>query len=107
MCTKALRLLAGLGLLLLPVPAAAADYPNRPVSLVIVFTPGGASDVLARILGRKLEQILGEPFVIDNRPGAGGNVAAEMVAHVAPDGYTLLIGNNGILATNAALYKNI
>jgi tripartite-type tricarboxylate transporter receptor subunit TctC len=77
------------------------------VSLVVAFTPGGASDVLARILGRKLEQLLGQPFVIDNRPGAGGNVAAEAVAHTTPDGYTLLLGNNAILATNAALYKKI
>src|SRR5262249_46067751 len=72
----------------------AADYPCR-------------SDVLDRILGRKLEQILGQPLVIDNRPGAGGNVAAEAVAHAAPDGYTLFNGNNAILATNAALYKKI
>ena len=63
--------------------------------------------MLARILARKLEQVLGQPFVIDNRPGAGGNVAAEAVAHGAPDGYTLLAGNNAILATNAALYKRI
>src|SRR4029453_14552076 len=66
-----------------------------------------ASDVLARLLGRKLEQTLGQPFVIDNRPGAGGNVAAEAVAHAAPDGYTVFAGNNAILATNAALYKKI
>ena len=85
----------------------AADYPTRPITLVVAFTPGGASDVLARILGRKLEQILGQPIVIDNRPGAGGNVAAEAVAHSAPDGYTLFTGNNAILATNAALYKKI
>lgn len=90
------------------VPAvSAADYPTRPVTLVVAYTPGGASDVLARILSRRLEQILGEPFVIDNRPGAGGNVAAEAVAHAVPDGYTLLAGNNAILATNAALYKKI
>src|SRR5215471_16955506 len=95
-------------LLAFAVPArAASDYPTRPVTLVVAFTPGGASDVLARILGRKLEQILGQPFVIDNRPGAGGNVAAEAVAHAAPDGYTLFNGNNAILATNAALYKKI
>ena len=85
----------------------AAAYPTRPITLVVAFTPGGASDVLARILGRKLEQILGQPIVIDNRPGAGGNVAAEAVAHSAPDGYTLFTGNNAILATNAALYKKI
>jgi len=88
-------------------PAIAADYPTRPVNLVVAFTPGGPSDVLARILGKKLEQILGQPFVIENRPGAGGNVAAEQVARAAPDGYTLLNGNNSILATNAALYKTI
>ena len=87
--------------------ARPADYPTRPITLVVAFTPGGASDVLARILGRKLEQILGQPLVIDNRPGAGGNVAAEAVAHAAPDGYTLFNGNNAILATNAALYKKI
>jgi tripartite-type tricarboxylate transporter receptor subunit TctC len=106
---KTLRLLVGFLLLLCTMPAAkraeGADFPVRPVTLVVAFTPGGASDVLARILGRKLEQIFGQPFVIDNRPGAGGNVAAEAVAHAAPDGYTLLLGNNGILATNAALYK--
>ena len=88
-------------------PVIAADYPTRPVNLVVAFTPGGPSDVLARILGKKLEQILGQPFVIENRPGAGGNVAAEQVARAAPDGYTLLNGNNSILATNAALYKTI
>src|SRR5712671_1529383 len=88
-------------------PAIAADYPTRPVNLVVAFTPGGPSDVLARILGKKLEQILGQPFVIETRPGAGGNVAAEQVARAAPDGYTLLNGNNSILATNAALYKAI
>jgi tripartite-type tricarboxylate transporter receptor subunit TctC len=102
------RAVAGLILLLAAMAAGtAAEYPSRPVTLVVAFTPGGASDVLARILGRKLEQILGQPFVIDNRPGAGGNVAAEAVAHAAPDGYTLLAGNNAILATNAALYKKI
>jgi tripartite-type tricarboxylate transporter receptor subunit TctC len=89
------------------MPVRAADYPMRPVTLVVAFTPGGPSDVLARILGRKLEQILGQPFVIENRPGAGGNVAAEQVARAPADGYTLLNGNNSILATNAALYKKI
>jgi tripartite-type tricarboxylate transporter receptor subunit TctC len=107
MLRKALGFAAALSLLCAAPAARAADYPTRPVTLVVAFTPGGASDVLARILGRKLEQILGQPFVIDNRPGAGGNVAAEAVAHAAPDGYTIFNGNNAILATNAALYKNI
>jgi tripartite-type tricarboxylate transporter receptor subunit TctC len=105
---KSSRFLAGLFLLLCAMPmAGAANYPTRPVTLAVAFPPGGASDVLARLLGRKLDQILGQPFVIDNRPGAGGNVAAEAVAHAAPDGYTLLLGNNAILATNAALYKKV
>ena len=106
MFRKTLTFLVGLVFLLGTMLAAqrvqAADYPTRPVSLVVAFTPGGPSDVLARILGSKLEQILGQPFVIDNRPGAGGNIAAEAVAHAAPDGYTLLMGNNAILATNAS-----
>jgi tripartite-type tricarboxylate transporter receptor subunit TctC len=89
------------------VPGVAADYPTRPVMLVVAFTPGGPSDVLARILGRKLHELLGQPFVIENRPGAGGNIAAEAVANAAPDGYTLLMGNNSILATNASLYRKI
>lgn len=85
----------------------AADYPTRPVTLIVAFTPGGPSDVLARIVGKKMEQLLGAPFVIENRPGAGGNIAAETVARAAPDGYTLLMGNNSILATNEALYKHL
>src|SRR5882672_8287258 len=111
MPVKMLPFLSGLALLLCTLPAAkraeAADYPTRPVTLTVAFPPGGASDVLARLIGRKLEQILGQPFVIDNRPGAGGNVAAEAVAHTAADGYTLMLGNNAILATNAALYKKV
>jgi tripartite-type tricarboxylate transporter receptor subunit TctC len=87
--------------------AGAQSYPSKPVTLVVAFTPGGPSDVLARIVGKKMQEILGQPFVIENRPGAGGNIAAEQVARAAPDGLTLLMGNNSILATNAALYKRI
>jgi len=94
-------------LLAVTAPMRAADYPVRPVTLVVAFTPGGPSDVLARIVGKKMEQLLGAPFVIENRPGAGGNIAAEGVARAAPDGYTLLMGNNSILATNESLYKHI
>src|ERR1043166_5549523 len=86
---------------------ARADYPDRPVTLIVAFTPGGPSDLLARILGKKLEQLLGQPFGVETNPGAGGNVAAEAAAHAAPDGYTLLMGNNSILATNASLYKKL
>jgi len=87
--------------------APAADYPSRPVTIVVAFTPGGPSDVLSRIVGRRLQEIMHQPFIVENRPGAGGNIAAEQVAHAEPDGYTLLMGNNSILATNAALYKKL
>ncbi len=101
-------ILAGLALLSLGFAAAQAQtYPNRPVTLVVAFTPAGPSDVLARVVGRKLEELLKQPFIIVNRPGAGGNIGAEAVATAAPDGYTLLMGNNSILATNASLYKKL
>jgi tripartite-type tricarboxylate transporter receptor subunit TctC len=106
---KLLKTLFGclLALLLLSGSGAAASYPVRPVTLVTAFTPGGPSDLLARIVGQKLSEILGQPFVVDARPGGGGNIAAELVAHAAPDGYTLLMGNNSILATNMSLYKQL
>ena len=100
-------LLVGLAAFWLDPSARAAEYPTRPVALIVAFTPGGPSDVLARILGKKLEQLLGQPFVIENRPGAGGNIAAELAARAAPDGHTLLMGNNSILATNASLYRKV
>ena len=101
------KLVIALFISLCLTPARAADYPARPVTLVVAFTPGGPSDVLSRIVGKQLEKILGQTFIIDNRPGGAGNIAAEVVAHAAPDGYTLLMGNNSILATNAALYKKL
>src|ERR1043165_2782958 len=100
-------LLVGLAAFWFDAPARAAEYPTRPVTLIVAFTPGGPSDVLARVLGKKLERLLGQPFVVENRPGAGGNIAAELAARAAPDGYTLLMGNNSILATNASLYRTM
>ena len=85
--------------------AHAQTYPSRPVTLVLGFAPGGPSDVMARVFSKKLEQVLGQPVVIENRTGAGGNIAGEMVARAAPDGYTILLANSGILAANAILYK--
>ncbi len=88
-------------------PAVAADYPTRPVNLVLGFAPGGPSDVIARILSRKLEQLLRQPVVIENRTGAGGSVAGQAVARATPDGYTLLLATGSILAINQHLYKNV
>ena len=103
---RVLPVIAALLVLVAGFPAR-AQYPTHPVTLVVAFTPGGPSDVLARIVGKKLGELLGQPFVIENRPGAGGNIAAEVVARAAPDGHTLLMGNNSILATNASLYKKL
>jgi tripartite-type tricarboxylate transporter receptor subunit TctC len=102
-----LTVCAGIAASLVIAVTAAAEYPVRPVTLIVAFTPGGPSDVLARILGKRLHELLGQPFVVENRPGAGGNIAAETVANSPPDGYTLLMGNNSILATNASLYKKL
>lgn len=88
-------------------PVRAAAYPAAAIRLVVAFTPGGPSDTLARIVGERLSAHLGQPVVIDNRPGAGGNIAADVVAKSPPDGYTLLMANNSILATNAALYGHL
>jgi len=82
-------------------------FPEKPVRFVVGFTPGGPSDILGRALGQKLADLWGQQVVIENRPGAGGNIAAEVVARSAPDGYTWLLGNNSILATNASLYRKL
>ena len=87
--------------------AALASYPARPIRFVLGFAPGGASDTMARAIGTRLSEGLGQPVVIDNRAGAGGNIAAEIVARSAPDGYTMLLGNNGILAVNVSLYPKL
>jgi tripartite-type tricarboxylate transporter receptor subunit TctC len=103
-----IRMLCCVLALWLAAPAVtAADYPERPVTLVTAFTAGGPSDLIARIVGQKLSDILHQPFVVEGRPGGGGNIAAEFVAHATPDGYTLLLGNNSILATNMSLYKRL
>jgi tripartite-type tricarboxylate transporter receptor subunit TctC len=91
----------------LTVPAHAAEYPTKAVRMVIAFSPGGPSDILSRLVGGKLGERMGQPFVFDNRPGAGGNVAGEIVATSPADGYTLMIANNSILAANATLYSKM
>ena len=93
--------------LLVLASASAGAFPDKPVRFVIGFTPGGPSDILARAVGQKLAERWGQQVVIENRPGAGGNLAAEAVAKSAPDGYTWLLGNNSILATNHALYRKL
>jgi len=86
------------------LPAAAQNYPTRPVRLIVGFAPGGGVDINARMLAPKLSEYLGQQVVVENVPGAGTNIANERVARAAPDGYTLLI-NTAALAINMALYR--
>ncbi len=102
----AMIFLAGAALCV-PAPACAADYPSKPVTLMIGFAPGGPSDVMARILTKKMEEILKQPLVIENRAGAGGSIAGAAVARAAPDGYTVLLATGSLLAINVSLYKNV
>src|SRR5881275_1449796 len=87
--------------------ASAQDYPAKPVRMVVGFPPGGGTDVVARILSPRLSELLGQPIVIDNRPGATGTVAAGQVAKAAPDGYTIMMGHVSVNAIAPSLFSNL
>jgi tripartite-type tricarboxylate transporter receptor subunit TctC len=105
--TAALPGLALAGLLALAPSTARADYPDRPIRIIVPYTPGGTVDVLARMIGPKLTEAWGQPIVIENRPGAGGNIGADFVAKSPADGYTLFLSTNAPLTINVALYKSV
>ena len=88
-------------------PQSAAEYPTRPVLLVVPFVPGGPTDVLGRIVAHKLSERLGKPVVVMNRPGAGGNTGSATVATATPDGYTLVLGTVSTHGINPSLYRNM
>src|SRR5437762_9330609 len=92
--------------LLVAGTAAAQAYPNRAVRIVVPFPPGGTSDILARTIGARLSDSFGQAVVVENRPGAGGNIAAEHVAKSPPDGYTLIMGTSS-LAISQSLYRKL
>jgi len=106
MLLKILSFIACAMSLALAWPASADTYPSRPVMVVVPFPPGGSTDVLARILSRGLSDEMGKPFVVENRPGAGGTIGTNAVAHAAPDGYTVLVYHVSI-ATNPSLFQNL
>ena len=101
-----LALLGGLFLVALAAPLARAqDYPTRPITIVVPFTPGGTTDILGRMIGQRLEVRLGQSFLIENKPGAGSVIGANAVAKAVPDGYTLLMATSTSMAVDVTLYK--
>jgi tripartite-type tricarboxylate transporter receptor subunit TctC len=86
---------------------AQTQYPDRPIRIVVGFTPGGGNDIIARVFGQKLSESLGQPVIIENKPGAGAMLATEYVARSAPDGYTLLVGASGAMTISPAVYEKM
>ncbi len=101
-----LKKILALSLVAVSHMAMAEDYPVKPVRLIVPFPPGGSVDLVARLVGKSLSDTLKQPFIIDNKPGASGNIGADFVAKSAPDGYTLLVGSAGVFAANQYLYAN-
>jgi tripartite-type tricarboxylate transporter receptor subunit TctC len=93
-------------LLLSATTASAQSFPAKPLHIVVPFAPGGAVDTIARVIGQRMSEQMGQPVIVENHPGASANIGAELVARAAPDGYTLLLGANG-LATNMTLFPNL
>jgi tripartite-type tricarboxylate transporter receptor subunit TctC len=97
---------AAIGILSLTAPARAQDYPAKPIHLIVGFAAGGGNDIIARVFGQKLSESLGQPVIVENKPGGGAIVATDYVAKSAPDGYTLLLSASGI-SINPALYDKL
>ncbi len=87
--------------------ASAQDYPMKPLRFIAPNLPGGPTDILARLIGQKLAESMGQPVIVENRSGAGGNIGTEVAAKTPPDGYTLVTGNNATFGANASLYKHL
>lgn len=99
--------LLAIGLGAAPHARAQSAYPNKPVRVVVAFTAGGTTDILARAVTQQMSEKLGQPFVIDNKPGGGGNIGTEFVVRAPADGYTLIVNSVGPMAVNQTLYKNM
>jgi tripartite-type tricarboxylate transporter receptor subunit TctC len=96
----------GIALLALAAPAHAQTYPSKPITIVIGYTPGAVSDLAARTIGEGLHQAWGQPVIVDNKPGSGGNIGAAFTSRATPDGYTLMVGTDGQMSSNTHLYKH-
>jgi tripartite-type tricarboxylate transporter receptor subunit TctC len=97
----------GLAALASPVAFAQADYPNRPLRLIVPFPPGGSTDTIARLIAQKMSEQLNQAVVIDNKPGAGGNIGMDLGARAAPDGYTIFLTSTATVAVNPTLYSKL
>lgn len=106
-CWLASLLLAPALVNIAPACAQDRDYPLRPVRVIVPFPPGGPTDVLARAIGVKLTKYWGQQVIVDNRPGAGGNIVMQIASRASPDGYTLVMGTIATRAINESLYKNL
>jgi tripartite-type tricarboxylate transporter receptor subunit TctC len=104
---KTIGSIVALVLIAISAPALAQDYPNKPVTILVPQAPGASSDLLARTLAERLQALWGQNVVVDNRPGAGGNLGAAIAARAAPDGYTLMIGTDAMMTSNVHLYKSM
>src|SRR6202051_1038195 len=103
---KILGVLAtGLSLLLLPASAAAQDFPTKPIKLIVPFPAGGPNDIIARVLGQRMSELMKQPVLIDNRGGQGGVLGTDAVAKAKPDGYTIAISSAGALAISPSMEK--
>ncbi|MGV3627614.1 MAG: Bug family tripartite tricarboxylate transporter substrate binding protein, partial [Betaproteobacteria bacterium] len=99
---------AAIGFATTAAPVSAAEqFPTRPIRIVVPYAPGGNVDISARIIAPPLAEVLGQSVVVDNRPGAGGNLGASLVAKSTPDGHTLLVGSSGPLSVNPVIFKNL
>jgi tripartite-type tricarboxylate transporter receptor subunit TctC len=101
------RLVTFISLLISSTAASAQAYPAKPIRVIIPFVAGGSSDIVGRAIASKFQELLGQPGVVENRPGANGAIAAEFVAKAEPDGYTVLVGSIGVFSINAALFKDL
>jgi tripartite-type tricarboxylate transporter receptor subunit TctC len=101
------QLIVSAALACFSVGAAAQAFPSKPIRVIIPFVPGGSSDIVGRAIAGKFQEILGQPGVVENKPGANGAIAAEFVAKSDPDGYTVLVGSIGVFSINAALFKDL
>jgi tripartite-type tricarboxylate transporter receptor subunit TctC len=97
----------GAALALVAMPGRADDYPSRPITILVPFAPGGSSDTIMRLLGQRVSENIKQTIVIENRPGAAGNIAALAIKNARPDGYMLMLGHTGSHAVNATLYPDL